>query len=221
MKTGKSIRELVLERGLHRRGAPRRDPVGGVDDAGRSRRRDGAGQVGRADGQEGGTGRYRLDGRQERNEARASHSSARRASFAFLPFLPFLPYLPDPPCPTCPPARPPVRPAAEAQTRLFGRRISGCSKRPIAISGRSPIRSWTRSASPKGRWSPSSAPPAAGSRCSSPARRAERPRLRRRHPARDARGDQPPHAEREPHERDDRCSARRAIRGCRRGSTPR
>ena len=50
--------------------------------------------------------------------------------------------------------------------------------------------------------------------------RTERPRLRRGHPAGDARGDQPARAAREPHERPDGARHARATRICRPGSTP-
>ena len=71
----------------------------------------------------------------------------------------------------CPPAfvgtsrRPrSVHPAPARSIASSRRRISACSKRPIATSGRSPTRSWTRSASPTAPSSPTSAPAAAGSR---------------------------------------------------------
>ena len=74
------------------------------------------------------------------------------------------------------------RPPRLARSRRRGRatavcfrpRISGCSKRPTATRGRSPTRSWTRSASPTARRSPTSAPAPAGSRSGWRARRPER-----------------------------------------------
>ena len=141
------------------------------------------------EGQEGG-GQVGQVGRTGRRAAWKTRCRAGRvlclASCAVLPVLPACPH------PTSLPRQQAERPS------LRRRRISACSKRPIASSGRSRIRSWTRSASPTARSSPISAPAAAGSRCGSPARRPERPRLRRGHPAADDRGDQPARAAREP-----------------------
>ena len=106
-----------------------------------------------------------------------------RGVFLILPFLPFLPYPPRPPYPPDPPVRrpPPERSRKAACSR---RRISACSKRPIAISGRSPIRSWTRSAIADGVGGRRSRRRRRLVHAAARApRRAERPRLRRRHPA--------------------------------------
>ena len=68
-------------------------------------------------------------------------------------------------------------------------RTSACSKARIATRGRSPKRSWMRSASRTDRWSPTSAPAAAGSRCGSRGASDQRHCLRGGRPAADARGD--------------------------------
>ena len=69
-------------------------------------------------------------------------------------------------------------------------RTSGCSKAPIAIRGRSRIRSWTRLESRTARRSRTSAPAPAGSRsCLARRRWTERDGLRGGRPAADARSD--------------------------------
>ena len=127
-----------------RRRTARRHPVGGSDDA-RGDRRGGR----RADGT-GGKGRRTV---------KARRGGLRIACSCVLAVLPSRPS-----CLSCP-ARPSL-PERSPRPDCFPRSISACSKARIAISGRSPKRSWTRSRSPKARWWPTSAQAAAGLPCS-------------------------------------------------------
>ncbi len=163
VKSGKSIRDLVLARGLL--DEKRLDEILSVEAMTRG------GIAGRA-GQAGGQDRRE---RQERRE-RGSNSDDIRAgalvaAVVFSPALPARPALPGLPAlpaassPSCP-----VGSAAGASGAIRAqeaavcspRRISACSKRPIATTGTSRNRSWTRSASPTARWSRISALAAAG-----------------------------------------------------------
>ena len=137
VKTGRSIRELVLERGLL--DAKRLDEILSVQAM--TRGGDSGGEAEKSDGEG------------NRNESRDAARVRLAAGFSLS--------RPSPSCPSRPSASPPNRPSPASAS--FRPRISGCSKAPTAISGRSPIRSWTRSASPTAPSSPTSAPAAAGS----------------------------------------------------------
>ena len=114
-KTGRSIRELVLERGLLDADAARRDPVGGGDDA-RGNRRAASRRAGRAG--EAGRRRWRA-GRVVHAAASCLLSCASRAACPTSPRLPDPPDLPDQPAqhPQPKPKGPPVPAAGSRAAR--------------------------------------------------------------------------------------------------------
>ena len=203
VKSGRPIRELVLERGLLDASAARRDPVGramtrgGIVGAGEAGERRAGGQAGRADGRTGGA----------RSEVAIDRSRS-RSRLA----LPALPALPAPPRPSCPPDQQPKTP------RCFAPQDLGLLEAPDREQWQKPDQIMDALGIAEG--SVVAELGAGGGWFTLRLARRVGPnglRLRRRHPAADDRRDQPPHAERESAQRDDRCSARRAIRSCRGG----